>query len=152
MNEIVLHESSPQDDSRQYFHIDEMENSSRVKSYNLSGVCPEGFVESIVASPGTIESSEMQDTPAVLSSWHKSLSSGGKLKLYFMDSKNTFTEYVYNRMPISDLNSTVFLSGSKSLHDMFEVRNALISIGFKIEKQGYLSHDHRIGFVHASKK
>jgi hypothetical protein len=99
MNEIVLHESSPQDDSRQYFHIDEMENSSRVKSYNLSGVCPEGFVESI-----------------------------------------------------SDLNSTVFLSGSKSLHDMFEVRNALISIGFKIEKQGYLSHDHRIGFVHASKK
>lgn len=76
MNEIVLHESSPQDDSRQYFHIDEIENSSRVKSYDLSGVCPEGFIESIVASPGAIESSEMQDTPAVLSSWHKSLSSG----------------------------------------------------------------------------
>lgn len=155
MLEIILHDPNPQKNNNsntQYYHIDQTaDGNQHIETYNLSKVCPPGFATKIIASPGSLESTRRPDIPAMISSWKDSLSDSGSIDVYFVDAKNILNEYLYDRLSITEVDSHLYNSGSISIHDMFEIRNTLISLGFKVRDSGFLSTDHKIGFVHAEK-
>lgn len=138
---------------KKYYHINsDVTGCETVDSYNLSNKCQISFARKITAMPGCLESIERDQMVEVLQSWYKCLSSDCEIEVFFIDAKNTLNEYMYDRMSIKELDEYLYNSGSKSIHDIFEVKNTLISVGFEINQCGFSFSDNKVGFINARKK
>ena len=119
----------------------------QVKDYSMIQ-CSANEIEEMVAHAGTLESMTRSEIPERLKSWYERIKPGGSLKLSFIESKKIATSYSYNNMDLVSYESHI--SSCKSLHSMFEVRNTLIALGFKIKTSDFSINDY-IGTIHAEK-
>jgi len=144
MDKINLHCADKSRDG--YSNID-ARSSGSTEDYKLMKY-KDSSCEEIIAHAGCLESVSRSDVVEVIKCWHRKLSSGGVLKLSFLDLKKLSNAYCYDRLQINDVEDAVV--GMKSFHDMFELRSALIALGFKVKFCDYSIEDY-IGSIHAEK-
>ena len=123
------------------------EQLKEVKDYSMIQYSA-NEIEELIAHAGTLESIARSEVPEILKSWYERIKPGGSLKLSFVESKKIATSYSYNNMDLVSYESHI--SSCKSLHSMFEVRNTLLALGFKIKVSDFSINDY-IGTIHAEK-
>jgi predicted SAM-dependent methyltransferase len=125
----------------------ESENINLVDDYSLLKYGDESIQE-IIAHPGCLESTARSEVVNLIKSWHRKISTGGMLKVSFLDLKKLTNAYCYDRVQTSEIENAIV--GMQSLHDMFEIRTVLISLGFKLRYCDFSIEDF-IGTIHAEK-
>ena len=103
-------------------------------------------MDEIIAHAGCLESVERDKIIDLFKSWRKRLKPGAVLKLNFLDMKKLSNAYCYDRVQINEFESSI--KGMSSLHDMLEIRAALIAVGFELKFSDYSIQDY-IGTIHA---
>jgi len=150
MDKINLHCGDKARDGYENLDIrkmDNVENLLKIDDYALMKN-RESSVEELIAHPGCLESIKRVDIDSVLQSWYRKLSVGGILKLSFVDIKKLANSYCYDRIPILEIEKAI--CGMHSVHDMFEIKTSLASVGFKIKYADFSIED-SIGTIHAEK-
>lgn len=149
MIKVNLHAGETTRNGYSNFDVRQINNpdSKRVKNYSMVEYSA-NEIEELIVHAGTLESMTRNEVIENLKSWYERIKDGGGLKLSFIESKKIANSFCYNNVDLVTYES--HMVSCNSIHSMFEIRNTLISLGFKIKTSDFSISDY-IGTIHAEK-